>query len=58
MPAQVDHDNKIAVACWRNPGLAMITLVCSQATKTGQLGASEATLDSKGAHADHSSILA
>jgi hypothetical protein len=59
--AQVDHDNKIAVVRWRNPELVMINRVHSQghnieATRNHELP--EATLDPKGAPADHSAILA
>jgi hypothetical protein len=59
--AQVNHDNKIAVVCRRNPALAMITLAHLQghkirATRSHELP--EATLDPKGAPADHSAILA
>jgi hypothetical protein len=58
---QVDHDSKIAVVCWCNPEMAMIILVRSQghsfrATISHELR--EATLDLKGASADHSAILA
>ncbi len=59
--SQVDHDNKIAVVRGRSQELVMITLVRLQghkirATRNHELP--EATLDPKGAQADHSAILA
>ncbi len=59
--AQVNHDKKNAVIRWRNPKLTPITLVSLQGhsfgvTRTHELP--EATLDPKGAPADHSAILA
>jgi hypothetical protein len=59
--AQVDHDNKIAIVRWRDPELTMIILVHWRDHKIGATRSNElpeATLDPKGARADHSTILA
>jgi hypothetical protein len=53
--------NKIAVVRWRNPESAMITLVRSQGHKIGATRSHElpeATLDPKGAPADHTALSA